>query len=219
MGDQQEIDSLPNIFIANIPDSPEVSKCVTGTSADHVVLNIPNPGKNGRILEYPSDPQQKPSNYCSDILAASVSPSFISDTRTIQSSGGAPNATYRSPTASQETSIIQSSARVTASSVSHSLTSTGGAYSNSLAVTETRVATSSEVTTVSYTSREEPSLPPTASPVGAVTCSDHGALICIENEMFGICDWGLAIPQKVAAGTECVDGKIVTKSAERRAHE
>ncbi|KAK0632678.1 hypothetical protein B0T14DRAFT_401955, partial [Immersiella caudata] len=74
--DEQQIQNLPDIFIANVPNAPEVSNCVTGTSNDHVVLNLPNPGKYGRVIESPNDPPLKPSNYCSGIPPANVLPSF-----------------------------------------------------------------------------------------------------------------------------------------------
>ncbi|KAK3700962.1 hypothetical protein LTR37_015668 [Vermiconidia calcicola] len=43
---------------------------------------------------------------------------------------------------------------------------------------------------------------------GLPTCSTNGALVCKGSTQFGICNWGHVAFQPVAAGTECVDGKI-----------
>ncbi|KAM3417827.1 hypothetical protein BST61_g6052 [Cercospora zeina] len=51
---------------------------------------------------------------------------------------------------------------------------------------------------------------------GEVPCSTPGALVCIDAENFGICDIdNCALPQAVAPGTHCVDGKIMRKKAKR----
>ena len=47
----------------------------------------------------------------------------------------------------------------------------------------------------------------------AVPCATHGELICLSEVMFGLCNWGWAIPQPVAAGTECKEGRIVKGNA------
>ncbi|AEO70619.1 uncharacterized protein THITE_2029285, partial [Thermothielavioides terrestris NRRL 8126] len=75
-GDEKLIAELPDIFIANYPSDPEVPNCITGTSADKVVLNFPKPGRYGRVLEHPLEPATKPSGYCSQIPPASSIPSF-----------------------------------------------------------------------------------------------------------------------------------------------
>ncbi|KAK4144455.1 uncharacterized protein C8A04DRAFT_11515, partial [Dichotomopilus funicola] len=71
-----EIENLPDIFVANYPNDPEVPNCVTGTHADNVVVNIPNPGKYGRIIQAPSEPANKPSDYCFQIPPAQSLPVF-----------------------------------------------------------------------------------------------------------------------------------------------
>jgi len=43
-----------------------------------------------------------------------------------------------------------------------------------------------------------------------------GKVVCIDDEandgqLWGMCNWGWALPQRVAAGTLCKDGKIVAK--------
>lgn len=48
----------------------------------------------------------------------------------------------------------------------------------------------------------------------AIACTTHGEIVCLEKgTMFGMCNWGWAVPQEVAAGTECQGGKIVKREA------
>jgi hypothetical protein len=44
---------------------------------------------------------------------------------------------------------------------------------------------------------------------GKVPCDTPGDFLCLDAGFFGICDHGWALPQPLAAGTSCVDGKIV----------
>ncbi|KAJ4297357.1 hypothetical protein N0V88_004275 [Collariella sp. IMI 366227] len=83
-GDEKEIEDLPDIFVANYPNDPEVPNCITGTGADKVIVNFPNPGKYGRVLEVPTEPLIKPSGYCTQIPAAFSLPTFESEENTPQ---------------------------------------------------------------------------------------------------------------------------------------
>lgn len=49
----------------------------------------------------------------------------------------------------------------------------------------------------------------TGSMPGRSTCPTNGALVCDGESMFGLCNFGEVVFQSVAAGTKCVDGKIV----------
>ncbi|KAF2815845.1 uncharacterized protein BDZ99DRAFT_124546 [Mytilinidion resinicola] len=51
---------------------------------------------------------------------------------------------------------------------------------------------------------------PAASGSG-VPCSTNGAIVCIGSTQFGVCNWGFAAPQDLAAGTTCSNGQIGTK--------
>jgi hypothetical protein len=48
---------------------------------------------------------------------------------------------------------------------------------------------------------------------GTISCSEEGALVCLDAGYFGICDHGKAVRMELAAGTTCQDGKIVRRSA------
>ncbi|EGZ76857.1 hypothetical protein NEUTE2DRAFT_134115 [Neurospora tetrasperma FGSC 2509] len=93
----EKYESLPNIFIANILDQkgiPGYDGCVTGGGAANVV-NIPNPGKYGRIINQLNKPFSKPdpapagSNLCPKIDNATL-PVFEDNPKTISKGGAAP---------------------------------------------------------------------------------------------------------------------------------
>ncbi|KAK4451349.1 hypothetical protein QBC34DRAFT_458189 [Podospora aff. communis PSN243] len=208
--DEHEIQNLPDIFVANVPNTP-ASDCVTGTSSDHVVLNYPNPGKYGRVIESPNDPQLKPSNYCSAIPPASVLPNFEPDSRTIQGTGTVLNPTIGTASAHQSTPTAASTTKTTIPA-SQPSSSTHESLSESTLKSRTDTVT----TTHTETNTATPTGPAAPDPKGVVSCPEDGAVVCLEGGYFGLCNWGEAIPQKVAPGTECVDGKIVIKVMERR---
>ncbi|KAK0730164.1 hypothetical protein B0H67DRAFT_474612, partial [Lasiosphaeris hirsuta] len=74
--DDDKISSLPDIFVANIPGVPNVPTCSTGNSVEHLILNFPEPGAFGRIIENPVEAKAKPANYCSMIPGNSNLPTF-----------------------------------------------------------------------------------------------------------------------------------------------
>ncbi|KAK4209450.1 hypothetical protein QBC37DRAFT_294553 [Rhypophila decipiens] len=78
--DESEIEALPEIFLGNLPavqtDVPGYKPCHLGQGQ---TVNYPNPGKYGRVLEPPTDPEAIPSDYCSDVPPASVIPKFVGD--------------------------------------------------------------------------------------------------------------------------------------------
>ncbi|KAF2747321.1 lytic polysaccharide monooxygenase [Sporormia fimetaria CBS 119925] len=49
-----------------------------------------------------------------------------------------------------------------------------------------------------------------------VPCSSDGQIICIGTSQFGICNHGFAVPQPLAAGTTCTDGKIAKREFTHR---
>ncbi|KAL2255676.1 hypothetical protein VTK26DRAFT_2903 [Humicola hyalothermophila] len=111
-GDQAQIDELPDIFVANYHNDPDLPTCITGTSADKVVLNFPIPGKFGRVLQPPLEPAIKPANYCTQIPPASLVPTFLADPSHADSSSSGSNTS----TATTANSLTGSSSPPTASS-------------------------------------------------------------------------------------------------------
>ena len=59
-------------------------------------------------------------------------------------------------------------------------------------------------------------VPAYAASTGGVACPTDGAVVCNGPSQFGICNFGkVSVFQPVAAGTQCVDGKIVSSSGQR----
>lgn len=317
-GNLKLINDLPDIFVANYPGDPDVPNCVTGTLADKVVLNIPNPGKYGRVLAEPMEPALKPVNYCTQIPPALSLPTFQPDPRTVfgGSSSSAslpatsfpalPSSSFDSTTSTSVSTISPTSsfysesqgqgdttaALATSNSPKVSFTSTttvtvtghqsspssaaasttgnpnkgihgstNSTTSEALVVipitnspktrTKNTTATTAEfpactpsprssktshlrlpprpstLTLVTSSSNPTPTPAPaspyTSTPTAlttlstdepsdkAVRCPTHGALVCLAGNMFGVCSWGWAVPQALAAGTRCVEGKIVRR--------
>lgn len=253
-GDEKEIEDLPDIFIANYPNDSEVPNCITGTSADKVIVNFPNPGKYGRVLEVPTEPSIKPSGYCTQIPAAFSLPTFESEENTPPFSGSDNGSTLSATTISVgQTSPVEGSSTTTEVDITSLSLLTSTSISTETAATPvpdvaniTMIADTVSSTTTFITSFADttPSTWTTASsivvpttltkftlmttmtlshtvPLGpgpividkpnseAVACPTHGGLICLEGHMFGVCNWGWATPQELAAGTECKEGTIV----------
>ncbi|KAK3395342.1 hypothetical protein B0T20DRAFT_31830 [Sordaria brevicollis] len=93
---REKYDALPNIFIANLrqTDIPGYDGCSTGNNATSHVLNIPNPGKYGRIINVLNKPFGKPgipndgSKLCPNIDNDKL-PTFEENPKTVHPSGGA----------------------------------------------------------------------------------------------------------------------------------
>jgi len=292
-GDQAAIDNLPDIFVANVPNSPGVSDCVTG-GAEPVVLNYPNPGVNGRILDHPLEVDPKPTSYCQNIPAARDLPSFVSDSLTVQNPTEThfvsdsrtvqnPEETHFTHDSIVDTDSVSSaptaaSSSFTATSIETTITlnATGPRVSGSwtlansnLKISTTEPSVTSEPSNTTDMSSQTgyatvPSgyfsttgavnasysrvISPTPSPssanthwvtasvshapsnhtlgsgtpsgtpsisTGKVPCPVNGALVCIGENMWGLCDWGTATPQMVAPGTKCENGQIVAQSGFR----
>ncbi|KAK3300636.1 uncharacterized protein B0H64DRAFT_448969 [Chaetomium fimeti] len=232
--DETEMKNLPNIFVANSPNDPEVPNCITGTRADNVVVNFPEPGKYGRVLQAPVEPMNKPSGYCTQIPAAQSPPTFEPDppftVAKIKQAG--PAATTPTPPVEDTTSptlghsvnqpITETANTTTTSTADRSMTRSPPP----IIVPTTLSTTISEVSTINLSVTPTPT--PTAIPAPAVAvaaaaamankpngkavaCASNGALVCLDDGTFGLCDWGWLTPQRVAEGTECKEGKIVKR--------
>ncbi|KAL2137310.1 hypothetical protein VTI74DRAFT_5041 [Chaetomium olivicolor] len=257
-GDEKEMEDLPDIFVANYPNDPEVPNCITGTRADKVVVNFPNPGKYGRILQYPVGPSTKPSGYCSLIPPALSLPNFETERETPTSTGNniyPTHSTLMTPPGC-DPPVEDSTARTEPAGTNPSLptitdisaektTTPSPVMANTTITTTIPTARTQTVThfintTTSSTWRTAPpsmvlptdltrvSLITTMTishtvPLGpgpvvvskpkskAVACPTHGVPVCLDDNMFGMCNWGWATPQELAAGTECKDGRIARK--------
>ncbi|KAH6650480.1 hypothetical protein F5144DRAFT_625505 [Chaetomium tenue] len=224
--------NLPNIFVANYPNDPEVTNCITGTRADNVVVNFPEPGKYGRILQDPVEPVKKPSGYCTQIPPAQSLPTFEPDPTLVATPMGKAGlvTTILAPPAEDTTSpVLGHSANdpitesAEATTAVPPLTRSPPPRIISSSVTTTIVQSSNIDLGVNPTPATTPTPVPTPAAAGtgaiakrpnskAVACPSHGSLVCLDDNTFGLCDRGWVMPQRVAAGTECKEGKIVKRS-------
>lgn len=172
-GDTTFFDTLPQMFVANIP-----GECTTNNG----VLNIPNPGEFGRVLEQPASGSEG-----SCPKAAGV-PVFEGD-------GGAAVPSVPEPE--------PESAPTTTATTTGPPAATQSQPSGFVTIT-TSVATAHTTATIL------PAVPPSElqPAVPAAGCSPDGAIICIGTTQFAICDHGRAVPQALAAGTTCSNGVI-----------
>ncbi|KAL5417031.1 hypothetical protein PMIN04_007905 [Paraphaeosphaeria minitans] len=58
-----------------------------------------------------------------------------------------------------------------------------------------------------------PPVAPVASLAACMRCLSEDDILCIDEHRFGICNHGCALPQPLAAGTVCLDGRIQKRSA------
>lgn len=163
--------SLPQLFVANIP-----GECNTNNG----VLNIPNPGKYGKILEQPAADSE------GSCPKANGIPSFDGD------SAATPTPAKTARPSSFVTIISASTPSGRPSTVAPPPPAT------SVIVSEPSKSVSSKAGSPSAS----------GSAAGAQSCSPDGALICIGSSQFGLCDHGHVVPQALAPGTTCSNGAI-----------
>ncbi|KAK3989956.1 hypothetical protein QBC44DRAFT_395472 [Cladorrhinum sp. PSN332] len=233
--DQAEFDSLPTIFVANYQDRNGSLSCVTGNDIEHLDVNVPNPGKYGRVLVSPIQPTSTPPNYCSQI--PTTVPSFESNFKTVQQAAGGDTAATTTTTTSSPRGTPSLSTLHPTDGATTTLTSTVRiSFTGSIPPSppfdhdvSTQTARLSNATMISSTVTNS-SLPPyrvipsasystaTVIPIyppfwNAIPCTAEGSFVCIDATKFGHCSHGWMIPQPVAPGTMCVNGQFVWANA------
>lgn len=200
--DSQFVNSLPTMFLANIPG---MTSCATSQTGDQTgPFNIPNPGNYGVQLITP-DPIA--AGNCSQApVAPFASAGNSMPTPALPSTSSAAS----SPSSAQiDTTATSGFVSSTSQIIYTSTVATGGAAGAS--------ATSSSMTP--FAPPTTPSIgatvsaAPSAAPVGdaPVDCNvPAGTLVCIGEKEFGICDPdGKAYPQKLNGHQICVDGHVI----------
>jgi hypothetical protein len=184
--DDSYLKTLPAIFTANIPGA-----CTTAEGDG--VLGFPNPGANVMVS---SDPGE-------NVLA------LVSGTCPVPASGGAGAGNSSAPASSPAAS--PASALSYPASAPPSASATGGTPSVTLSSTVTAISTITSTGAALPASSAAASSAPAAGAGCANPCSTEGALICISETQFGLCDHGCAVAQPVAAGTSCSNGQIIKR--------
>ncbi|KAK3315767.1 hypothetical protein B0H66DRAFT_480169 [Apodospora peruviana] len=185
------VDSLPSMFVANVP-----GECTTGQG----VLNIPNPGKFGKVLEEPAAGSE------GSCEKAAGTPTFeVSDGSS--SGGGNPTAppppaqpssppvavvpppppAVQPPPPSGFTTLTSRPVATPPAAAPAAPTQVGGAGS--------RAGTGAGSGLGSGKGDKQ-------------ACSPDGSVVCINSSSFGLCDHGYAVPQALGPGTTCSNGKI-----------
>lgn len=176
--DKEFMDSLPPVFQANIP-----GQCTTGESGQ--LLNIPNPGKFGKVN---AEPSPSGNGQC----PAADPPSFV------ESPQGNGNTASLGATA---TSVPQSSSSsfMTVTTSARTVTSGQPKYGNS--------TMPSTGTVTSGAAPAETSQPSWAH--GMKPCpSADGEIYCYEDNTFGLCTEGWADPMPLNKDQVCKNGQI-----------
>ncbi|RSL89910.1 hypothetical protein CEP51_000986 [Fusarium floridanum] len=225
--DSSFVDTLPPVFVANIP-----GQCTTGQG----VVGFPEPGDFGKVLEpaghdesskcpVAAEPKFKepaggagapaqPSKPVSSVAAQPSAPSSQ------QPNAPAPQQPSQAP--------AQPSAPATAKPTEGGdVFITAPAATSAAAPTQQPAAPSagdsppvaSSVNKPSPTSQPAPPAPVPSTDdsgsnrpwwaVGMEPCPVPGQLVCMSPTFFGLCNRGWALPQAVPQGTKCLDGQIV----------
>ncbi|KAK4221505.1 hypothetical protein QBC38DRAFT_491919, partial [Podospora fimiseda] len=189
--------SLPEIFVANVP-----GKCSTKEG----VLNIPNPGKFGKVLEQPASGSE------GSCPKADGIPFFggASDT------GSGAGATPVVSSSTLSTVAVPRTAATTSSGIAVvPIEETPVSTSSGIAVVpidETPVPTSTGGgLAVIPVETATPAIRPTPVTGSGAACSPEGTFFCFDSTHFGHCVNGQAVPQAVAPGTTCDFGGAAVK--------
>jgi len=214
--DTSVMEKLPDMFVANLDGT-----CTVPAGTEFV---FPNPG----------DSVERPSLSVADYGTVFDGPGCASQTKmgagagTLGSVGAAPTGIQASGTGTQPAA--------TSAVATPSLSNPGGIFapgaSSAAATSPTSFATSvitPSVIATSAAAAPSSAVPSSAVPVAGtsvasapaasgtgVPCSTNGAIVCIGSAQFGVCNWGFAEPQALAAGTVCSNGSISSVAARKR---
>jgi len=201
------VDSLPSLFVANVDG---FAQCTTGQG----ILNIPDPGKAGVVLAAPSASSEgtckkaDAPNFDKALSGALGGDGSSSDSGSGSGSSSGPS---QSPPGGIFATVPHTTLQTfTTSTMLSNLVvpvTTSTMLSNLVVPVTTSTILSNVVVPV-------PTGGGSSTGAGGTTsCSEEGALVCLDAGYFGICDHGKAVRMELAAGTTCQDGKIVRRSA------
>ena len=215
--DNSVMEKLPDMFVANIPFE-------TCNVPENFNYQFPNPGDSVETREA-ADIGTSLSGNCASMTKMGAGAGTLGSAGGAVATGGVASSAASAPAA---TSAI--STPVATSNPGGVFAP--GASSAAAAPTSftTLVVTNTAAAPASPSSVAAPAAPSSvAAPIGGtgvgtapaasstcVPCSNNGAVVCIGTTQFGICDYGCAMPQDLAAGTTCSNGTIGKRSIVRR---
>jgi hypothetical protein len=187
--------SLPDMFVANLPSSA----CSTVENFDYI---FPDPGDavvTGRRT-----------NLTTELVGAGCASmtALGGGSRTVRSVNK-----FSSSSSDQVSTTAKASSMITREQQSTALAEKVFAQgtmrtSNSQAlVAETSLVLAAEGSIPASTSQATPR----AESSTCVPCSANGEIICIDQNLFGLCNLGCARPQQLASGTVCFNGRILRR--------
>jgi hypothetical protein len=210
----EALSALPDMFVANLP----ATECTTSEGQD---FNYPEPGKN--VIEGQGA-----------TLGDSVSGSGCS-TMTKMGAGNGQMGTPTQPDASQPAASEAPAATSgyaappASSEAPAALPSNGGGVfapgassAPAAAPTPTYVAEQPSSVPEQPAYSATPQVPDNSTPSAPASgsdctpCDNDGAVVCIGENMFGLCNRGCAVPQALANGMSCSGGAVVASVKVKR---
>ncbi len=205
------VETIAGQSIPGVPGLDETGMCLM---SDENIINIPNPGVHGRILETPANFTIPINGNCT---LATVLPTFVYDSLATTAE---PTTSANVVTSTKPGGVfVTEHPSTTASSISYT-------ENRSLVTVVTRLTTPGSGTgSASSLTSEGPFLNSTSpvvqppQPSGSSTCGGKkqpwqgSGYMCFDDTHFGLCDQGCALPQLMSSGTMCRNGQIVAAQA------
>ncbi|KAL1586525.1 hypothetical protein WHR41_05261 [Cladosporium halotolerans] len=217
-GTGDEMGSFPPLFVANIGDKS--GGCETEESTD---VLFPSPGQYVTTMSATAGknwPKATP-KACGGSGGSAPQPT----------SYGSASAASSTPAAQASSASASSAPAYTAPAVSSGVQSymnqkgreTATTFATAVAAPSSEASAAAPAPTGYSSGSSSSGTSSNATSNGdCEPCSEDGALVCIGDSQFGICDHSCAVPRDLAAGTVCADGVIGAASksrfARRHAH-
>jgi hypothetical protein len=187
--------SLPDMFVANLPSSA----CATVENFDYV---FPNPGDavvTGRRT-----------NLTTELVGAGCASMTV-----LGGGSGAVRSVYESSSSSSDQDSTTVKASFTITPEPQSTAFAEKVFAQGITRTSDSLALIAEGTLVLAPEGLTPASTSLATPRAesstCIPCSFDGDIVCIDQNLFGLCNLGCARPQQLASGTVCVDGRILKR--------
>jgi len=218
-GTQSSFNALPDMAIFNIPSK---NTCGTIETFD---VQFPDPGK---YLTTGSGFKPTPPSNCGSKAVATGGAGGDTGAPPSSAAGGAPApasaaaaSSSPAPNAGQPVTATSFLTYTSTSTVGAGAAPSGGVFGENPASGSSVAAATSAAVATSILASAAPAAPAAsgsaATPAGVMStmsCATNGALMCSpDGTLQGLCNFGSAMMMPVAAGTKCVNGSIMKRSA------
>jgi hypothetical protein len=214
--DNSVMEKLPDMFVANIPFE-------TCNIPENFNYQFPNPGDSVETREA-ADIGTSLSGNCASMTKMGAGAGTLGSAGGAVATGGVASSAASAPAATSAVSTP------VATSNPGGVFAPGASSAAAAPTSFTTLVTNTAAAPAAPSSVAAPAAPSSiAAPIGGtgvgtapaasstcVPCSNNGAVVCIGTTQFGICDYGCAMPQDLAAGTTCSNGTIGKRSIVRR---